>query len=204
MAVPLHELLSTDICGHPKNSKFPCKEGCSLAEFAKANMPSWLLKEGRSVVKDMKITGFMLCRFFSRLNEQQREGLKQFEDTHSAICGIEVPNDLAIKKGYMHTDLCFTGFGHGYYKDEKGKRIKLRLTQFELACMETWEEAGMDIKEELESQKLEVYNWKNSEEVHEGWGTGDPIEIDQGNEERGLKRKRYTRRIWVLLDKHQQ
>jgi len=201
IAVPLTELLNPDLCGHPKSSRFPCKEGCSLAKFAQANIPPSLLEEGRSTVSDMKITGFMLCRLFDRLTNDQIDALKPFEETHSAICGVEIPSELGIKKGYKHTDLCFTGFGHGYYRDDAGNIVRLDMTQFELACMETKEEAGLDVKAELKADRLEVFNWKNSDEVHDDWGTGDPIDLDQGNKERGLRQKKYKRRIWILLEK---
>lgn len=146
LAVPLFSLLAR---GDESCKLFKCNpEFCGIRRWMEKNVP----KDITTDFPDAKLCGGFACRFFTKLSDQELLArLYSIRSTHSAICGVESPQNSSRthqRRLYRNIDMSFTGWG---------KRENQDKSELETARRETLEESGIDIDEVCWSVKLRKF-----------------------------------------------
>jgi len=146
LAVPLSKLLAR---GDESCKLFKCHTKlCRIRMWMEENVP----KDIATDFPDAKLCGGFPCRFFTKLSDQELLArLKSISSTHSAICGVESPQNSSRthqRRCYRSIDMSFTGWG---------KRESQDKSEEETARRETLEESGIDIDEVCWKLKLRKF-----------------------------------------------
>jgi len=146
LAVPLCKLLAR---GDESCKLFKCHpKHCGIRTWMERNVPNDIATD----FPDAKLSGGFPCRFFTKLSDQELLArLNSISSTHSAICGVESPQNSSRthqRRFYRNVDMSFTGWG---------KRESQDTSELETARRETLEESGIDIHEVSWSVKLRKF-----------------------------------------------
>jgi len=146
LAVPLSKLLAR---GDESCKLFKCHPKlCGIRMWMEENVPKDIATDS----PDAKLCGGFPCRFFTKLSDQELLArLKSISSTHSAICGVESPENSSRthqRRCYRSVDMSFTGWG---------KRESQDKSEEETARRETLEESGIDIDEVCWNIKLRKF-----------------------------------------------